>query len=129
MSEIVVVGLGFALAMFGYGAGRLHAQFSYRVGYRVGYRQGYFDGDRSSWSRRRRDLQAAVASVLQTPPTMRGEAYAPSRPHGTTYTTSSTRPSDDTDPLAARQHSGWLRVWRSSSERRVRSGRGDDRLE
>jgi hypothetical protein len=56
------------LASCGYAAGRLHGQFGYRSGYRFGYRQGYFDGDRASWSRRRRDLQAAVASVIQTPP-------------------------------------------------------------
>ena len=37
------------------------------MGYRYGYRQGYFDGDRASWNRRRRDLQAAVASVLTSP--------------------------------------------------------------
>ena len=52
-------------------AGRLHGQLSHRLGYRLGYRQGYFDGDRASWNRRRRDLQAAVASVLTTAPEQR----------------------------------------------------------
>jgi hypothetical protein len=69
------------LATGGYGAGRLHGQVGYRVGYRFGYRQGYFDGDRASWHRRRRDLQATVASVLTTP-----SAYSSDRPVATTYT-------------------------------------------
>jgi hypothetical protein len=111
MNEVVAVVLVLVLAVSGYAAGRLHGQLGYRVGYRVGYRQGYFDGDRSSWSRRRRDLQAAVASVLQTPPAARGEAFVASRPLGTTYTTSSTTlDSEDDDPLAAREHSGRIRV-------------------
>jgi hypothetical protein len=110
MNEVVAVVLVLVLVMSGYTAGRLHAQVSYRSGYRVGYRQGYFDGDRSSWSRRRRELQAAVASVLQTPPTVRGEAFAPSRPLGTTYTTSSTLEGEEDDPLAGREHSGRIRV-------------------
>ncbi|MGI5145593.1 hypothetical protein [Plantactinospora sp. KLBMP9567] len=69
-----------------YAAGRLHGQLSYRLGYRFGYRQGYFDGDRGAWNRRRREAQAAIASVLAVP--------SPSTPHiahtvvgqGTTYT-------------------------------------------
>src|SRR5574342_1178161 len=66
MNEVTILLLLLALACAGYTAGRLHAQFSYRIGYRFGYRQGYFDGDRASWNRRRRELQAAVASVLKT---------------------------------------------------------------
>jgi hypothetical protein len=75
------------LATSGYAAGRLHGQLSYRVGYRYGYRQGYFDGDRASWNRRRRELQAAVASVLKALQTGRVDAYQPMV--GTTYTSGS----------------------------------------
>jgi hypothetical protein len=53
------------------------------TGYRYGYRQGYFDGDRASWTPRRRDLQAAVASVLNARP----EAYLDPAA-GTTYSSS-----------------------------------------
>lgn len=66
MNEVIALGLIVVLATAGYAAGRMHGQFSYRWGFRYGYRQGYFDGDRASWNRRRRDLQAAVASVLTT---------------------------------------------------------------
>ena len=86
MNEIVALVLIVLLAGSGYAAGRLHGQLGYRMGYRFGYRQGYFDGDRSSWNRRRRELQAAVASVLTTPIEQRAEAYSPERPTGTTYT-------------------------------------------
>ena len=60
MNEIVALGLVLLLATSGYAAGRMHGQFGYRLGYRFGYRQGYFDGDRASWSRRRREMQAVV---------------------------------------------------------------------
>jgi hypothetical protein len=82
---IVTLGLILVLATCGYAAGRLHAQVSFRVGYRFGYRQGYFDGDRASWHRRRRDLQAAVASVLKTPTGARPYVFPSARPVGTTY--------------------------------------------
>ena len=88
MNEIVALVLIVLLAGSGYAAGRLHGQLGYRMGYRFGYRQGYFDGDRSSWNRRRRELQAAVASVLTTPIEQRADAYPPERPTGTTYTSS-----------------------------------------
>ena len=68
MYEVTTLLVLLLLATAGYTAGRMHAQFSYRLGYRFGYRQGYFDGDRASWNRRRRELQAAVASVLKTRP-------------------------------------------------------------
>ncbi|MDG4767846.1 hypothetical protein O7632_27680 [Solwaraspora sp. WMMD406] len=67
MSPFFAVFLVLLLASSSYAAGRLHGQLSYRIGYRFGYRQGYFDGDRGAWSRRRRDAQAAIASVLPTP--------------------------------------------------------------
>lgn len=86
MNEVTILLLLLALACAGYTAGRLHAQFSYRIGYRFGYRQGYFDGDRASWNRRRRELQAAVASVLKTPATARAETFPGAKPVGTTYT-------------------------------------------
>jgi len=86
LNVLVALGLILVLATCGYGAGRLHAQVGYRVGYRLGYRQGYFDGDRASWHRRRRDLQAAVASVLKTPTGARPQAFPSARPPGTTYT-------------------------------------------
>lgn len=96
MNEVVAVGVILVLAISGYAAGRLHGQLSYRLGYRYGYRQGYFDGDRASWNRRRRELQAAVASVLKTPPAVRPQAYPSTIPVGTTYTTSPLDP-DATD--------------------------------
>jgi hypothetical protein len=86
LNVLVALGLILILATCGYAAGRLHAQVGYRVGYRFGYRQGYFDGDRASWHRRRRDLQAAVASVLKTPTGARPSAFPSARPLGTTYT-------------------------------------------
>ena len=106
MNEIVALVLIVLLAGSGYAAGRLHGQLSYRMGYRFGYRQGYFDGDKSSWNRRRRELQAAVASVLTTPVEQRAETYPSDRPTGTTYTSAGL---DDTlgrvrrDPDAARR--------------------------
>jgi hypothetical protein len=86
VNEVVALVLIVLLAGSGYAAGRLHGQLGYRMGYRFGYRQGYFDGDRSSWNRRRRELQAAVASVLTTPVERRADAYPAERPTGTTYT-------------------------------------------
>jgi hypothetical protein len=68
VNDIVVLGLILLLTSAGYAAGRVHGQFGYKWGYRYGYRQGYFDGDRASWNRRRRDLQAAVAAVLTAGP-------------------------------------------------------------
>jgi hypothetical protein len=85
MNEIVALALVLLLATSGYAAGRMHGQFGYRLGYRFGYRQGYFDGDRSSWSRRRREMQAVVASVLSTPADERGSTYAGSVLGGTMY--------------------------------------------
>ena len=86
MTEVLNLLLILGLAMAGYAAGRLHGQLGYRHGYRYGYRQGYFDGDRASWNRRRRELQAAVASVLSTPAHKRAEAFPSARSAGTTYT-------------------------------------------
>lgn len=80
------MGVILVLAVSGYAAGRLHGQLSYRIGYRYGYRQGYFDGDRASWNRRRRELQAAVASVLTTALAGRLDVYQPVA--GMTYTAS-----------------------------------------
>ena len=71
MNEVFAMVLILLLAGSGYAAGRVHGQFSYRLGFRYGYRQGYFDGDRASWNRRRRELQAAVASVMRTPAEVR----------------------------------------------------------
>jgi hypothetical protein len=86
VSPFFAVFLLLLLASSSYAAGRLHGQLSYRLGYRFGYRQGYFDGDRGAWNRRRREAQAAIASVLAVP--------SPTTPHnvhtvvgqGTTYT-------------------------------------------
>jgi hypothetical protein len=89
LNSIVGLGLILLLATAGYAAGRFHGQFGYRVGFRYGYRQGYFDGDRASWNRRRRDLQAAVASVLK------GTSDEPSV--GTTYTSAAA--ADEAEPL------------------------------
>jgi hypothetical protein len=86
MTELVSLVLIVLLALSGYAAGRLHGHIGYRLGYRFGYRHGYFDGDRASWSRRRRELQAALASVLTTPAAQRPVAYPALRPVGTTYT-------------------------------------------
>jgi hypothetical protein len=90
VNEIVALALILLLATSGYAAGRVHAQFSYRTGYRHGYRQGYFDGDRASWTRRRRDLQAAVASVLAERP----ESFL-DHSAGTTYTSVAHRDAED----------------------------------
>jgi hypothetical protein len=96
LNEVVALVLILLLAGSGYAAGRLHGQLSYRMGYRFGYRQGYFDGDRSSWNRRRRELQAAVASVLTTPIERRAETFPEERPTGTTYTSAGIdEPSDE----------------------------------
>ena len=94
MNEVVALALILLLATSGYAAGRVHAQYSYRMGYRHGYRQGYFDGDRASWTRRRRDLQAAVASVLKAPYDVRPETY-PDHTVGTTYTSSGAGDDED----------------------------------
>jgi hypothetical protein len=85
VNDVVALALILLLATSGYAAGRVHGQFGYRMGYRYGYRQGYFDGDRASWTRRRRDLQAAVASVLKAPYEVRPDSY-PDHTVGTTYT-------------------------------------------
>jgi hypothetical protein len=69
MSIFFAVFLVVLLGSSSYAAGRLHGQLTYRLGYRQGYRQGYFDGDRGAWNRRRREAQAAVASVLSEPTT------------------------------------------------------------
>ncbi|MFK3982913.1 hypothetical protein ACI2K4_21355 [Micromonospora sp. NPDC050397] len=88
MSPFFAVFLVLLLGSSSYAAGRLHGQLSYRIGYRFGYRQGYFDGDRGAWNRRRREAQAAIASVLAGPPT--GQQTTSSDPggsdQGTTYT-------------------------------------------
>jgi hypothetical protein len=113
VNEIVALTLVLLLATSGYAAGRLHGQFSYRLGYRFGYRQGYFDGDRASWNRRRRELQAAVASVLKTPAAMRPEAYPSTKPTGTTYASSAHEDDLDAfdDNAAGRHaHDGWALV-------------------
>ena len=101
LNVLVALGLILVLATCGYAAGRLHAQVGYRVGYRFGYRQGYFDGDRASWHRRRRDLQATVASVLKTPTGARPHVFPSARPLGTTYT-STARGDGDLDRPAGR---------------------------
>jgi hypothetical protein len=98
MNEIVALALVLLLATSGYAAGRMHGQFGYRLGYRFGYRQGYFDGDRASWSRRRREMQAVVASVLSAPAEERGSAYAGSMLGGTMYASDIT-PDDEGDDM------------------------------
>ena len=113
MNEVVALVLIVLLAGSGYAAGRLHGQLGYRMGYRFGYRQGYFDGDRSSWNRRRRELQAAVASVLTTPAERRADAYPLERPTGTTYTsTAIDEPSDEFDrvPMVPAARDDWSLV-------------------
>lgn len=99
MNDVVALALILILATAGYAAGRFHGQFGYRVGFRYGYRQGYFDGDRASWNRRRRDLQAAVASVLKSGPDgLADEAFADT-PVGTTYQSSAhTGTADEPEP-------------------------------
>lgn len=98
MNEIVALALVLLLATSGYAAGRMHGQFGYRLGYRFGYRQGYFDGDRASWSRRRREMQAVVASVLSAPADERSSAYAGPVLGGTMYA-SDTTPDDESDDI------------------------------
>lgn len=102
MNEVVALVLVLLLATSGYAAGRMHGQFSYRLGYRFGYRQGYFDGDRASWSRRRRELQAVVASVLATPPDQRSASLPAGTLGGTlggtTYASEVTDDGLDEDP-------------------------------
>lgn len=85
MNEALALLLLSLLMAASYGVGRLHSNLGWRQGYRFGYRQGYLDGDRASWSRRRRDLQAAVASVLSVPTAARRVVYPGG---GTTYTSS-----------------------------------------
>ena len=97
MNEVVAMVLIVLLAGSGYAAGRLHGQLGYRTGYRFGYRQGYFDGDRSSWNRRRRELQAAVAAVLTTPAEGREETFPAQHPVGTTYTSAAAADAADED--------------------------------
>lgn len=89
MSPFFAVFLVLLLGSSSYAAGRLHGQLSYRIGYRFGYRQGYFDGDRGAWNRRRREAQAAIASVLAVPsPTTPNNANTVVR-QGTTYRSAS----------------------------------------
>src|SRR5262245_65729143 len=95
MNEIVGLILVLLLATSGYAAGRLHGQFSYRLGYRFGYRQGYFDGDRASWNRRRREMQAVVASILAAPVEERRTAFAGSILGGTMYASDAGSGNDD----------------------------------
>lgn len=110
MNEVVALLLVLLLATSGYAAGRLHGQLSHRLGYRLGYRQGYFDGDRASWHRRRRDLQAAVASVLATPAEQRSEVFPATAPHGTTYASASHDAADDPADDAAGPRPDWALV-------------------
>ena len=86
MTPFFAVFLVLLLASSSYAAGRLHGQLSYRIGYRFGYRQGYFDGDRGAWNRRRRDAQAAVASVLSVPGAADPAGGQAVLGRGTTYT-------------------------------------------
>jgi len=86
MSPFFAVFLVLLLASSSYAAGRLHGQLSYRIGYRFGYRQGYFDGDRGAWNRRRREAQAAIASVLTVPAVAAVDNPDPAARPGTTYT-------------------------------------------
>jgi hypothetical protein len=98
MNQVVALLLVLLLALSGYTAGRFHGQFSYRHGYRFGYRQGYFDGDRASWSRRRRELQVVVASVLSAPGEQRNSALVGPPLGGTMYASDVT--ADDPEPDA-----------------------------
>ena len=104
MNDVVALALILLLATSGYAAGRLHGQFGYRMGYRYGYRQGYFDGDRASWTRRRRDLQAAVASVLKSPHEVRPDFY-PDHTVGTTYTSAAHGDAED-EPVEVPDQTG-----------------------
>ncbi len=115
MNDVVALALILLLATSGYAAGRVHGQFGYRMGYRYGYRQGYFDGDRASWTRRRRDLQAAVASVLKAPHEVRPDSY-PDHTVGTTYTSAARGEAED-EPVEVPGQSGrHSRADRSQSE-------------
>src|SRR5262249_4502988 len=100
MNEILAVLLVLLLAVSGYVAGRMHGQYSYHVGYRFGYRHGYYDGDRASWNRRRRELQDAVASVLQDTAGAHGDLAPPDRTSGTTYASSAYVQDSDAAPEA-----------------------------
>ena len=112
MNVVVALLLVLVLATCGYTAGRMHAQVSYKFGYRFGYRQGYFDGDRASWNRRRRDLQATVASVLGTPTAMRAESFRPDLPMATTYTSAAARERDaEEEHRPASRPAGNTRDW------------------
>lgn len=104
MNEVIALVLILLIAGSGYAAGRVHGQFSYRLGFRYGYRQGYFDGDRASWTRRRRELQALVASVVSLPPDVRSATYPASGPVGTTYAgrAADHDPDDEFDDLGDR---------------------------
>jgi hypothetical protein len=95
VNDMLALALILLLATSGYAAGRMHGQFGYRWGYRNGYRQGYFDGDRASWNRRRRDLQATVASVLMA---VTDPEHRPEPGIGTTYTSAS-RSEDEPEGL------------------------------
>lgn len=86
MSPFFAVFLVLLLGSSSYAAGRLHGQLSYRIGYRFGYRQGYFDGDRGAWNRRRREAQAAIASVLAVPSSAKADNVHTAVRQGTTYT-------------------------------------------
>lgn len=90
MTLFFAIFLVLILSSSSYAAGRLHGHLSYRLGYRHGYRQGYFDGDRGAWNRRRREAQAAVASV-QTEPRQRSALDEPTAQigAGTTYLSAS----------------------------------------
>ncbi len=85
MSPFFAIFLVLLLSSSCYAAGRLHGQLSYRSGYRFGYRQGYFDGDRGAWNRRRREAQAAIASVMAVPSPSRPDNASPVVSQGTTY--------------------------------------------
>ena len=88
MSPFFAVFLVLLLGSSSYAAGRLHGQLTYRLGFRHGYRQGYFDGDRGAWNRRRREAQAALATVLSdTHPTPEPDSSEVRQ--GTTYTSAS----------------------------------------
>lgn len=100
MNELVALSLFLLLAVAGFAAGRWYGQAGYKLGYRTGYRQGYFDGDRASWNRRRRDLQAAVAAVVATPPALRTEKFPAVTAVGTTYTSAAHQPDDDLSETA-----------------------------
>jgi hypothetical protein len=112
VNDVVALALILLLATSGYAAGRMHGQFSYRMGYRYGYRQGYFDGDRASWTRRRRDLQAAVAAVLKAPFEVR-EGSHPDHTVGTTYTSAARGDAGDEPNEVPAQGSGSRRQPRS----------------